>query len=41
MMEINIRYLRSEHNRHYKFPFNENDSEEESQTAYDPYISKK
>lgn len=23
MMEINIRYLRSEHNRHYRFPFKE------------------
>lgn len=31
MMEINIRYLRSEHNRYYKFPLigRENDSESE------------
>jgi hypothetical protein len=31
MMEINIRYMRCDHNRHYKFPKNkdEEDSEDE------------
>lgn len=27
MMEINLRYLRSDHNRHYRFPLKDNDSE--------------
>lgn len=41
MMEINLRYLRSEHNRHYRFPLQENDSEEEGEDQYDPALSKK
>lgn len=38
MMEINIRYMRSDHNRYYRFPKNkvenDSDSEEESREAY-------
>lgn len=40
-MEINIRYLRCDHNRHYKFPFTQSNSDEEDNTFNDPYINKK
>lgn len=42
MMEINIRYLRSEHNRYYKFPkkINENDTDSEEE-RYDSLLDKK
>ena len=37
MMEINIRYMRSDHNRYYRFPKskveNDSDSEEESRES--------
>lgn len=37
-MEINIRYMRSDHNRYYRFPKNtgeyDSDSEEESKESY-------
>lgn len=29
VLEINLRFLRSEHNKHYIFPKNEEDSEKE------------
>lgn len=41
MMEINIRYLRCEHNRKYRFPLNQEDSEEEEELNYDPFLPKK
>ena len=43
MMEINIRYLRSDHNRHYRFPLApESESPEDyEEEIKDPYIHKK
>lgn len=41
MMEINLRYIRSDHNRHYRFPLAEIDSEPEEDNAFDPFLAKK
>lgn len=41
MMEINIRYIRCEPNRQYKFPFREEESEDEQEIKYDPFLAKK
>lgn len=44
MMEINLRYLRSEHNRHYRFPLRETTeatSSDEEDSMDDPSLDKK
>ena len=42
MMQINIRYLRSDHNRYYKFPKKEmEESSDDELQIYDPVIDKK
>lgn len=41
MMEINLRYLRSDHNRHYRFPLSEIESEVEEDNTFDPFLAKK
>ena len=41
MMEINIRYLKCEHNRKFKFPFNQESSEDEDDDIDDSLLGKK
>jgi hypothetical protein len=41
-MEINIRYLRSDHNRYYKFPKQHFESDSDSEEEHiDPLLTKK